>query len=598
MVLAWTTDRRPAVICAMKPKLTDSRLANLGANVIFEAFKAYQNQFNVITLRARARFEQRDWHGLQADATERLDLYRKIIKRNVSDICSLLDDRVTEKLVWASLKAVYSGLIADRDDWELAETFFNSVTRQIFTTVGVDPQIEFVDTDFESPPTLPKKSVYLTYPQMASTQALVGQILADFSLDVPYQNSPRDIRLVAEKIDEQLRVMAALRVVERADVVKSVFYRGKGAYVVGRMYSGAHLIPLVLALLHTPRGVVVDAVLMDEDAVSILFSYTRSYFHVEVDRPYDLVHFLKSIMPRKRLAELYIAIGYNKHGKTELYRDLLRHLASTDDRFEIAKGERGMVMIVFTLPTYDLVFKMIKDHFSYPKRTTRQEVMAKYHLVFKHDKAGRLVDAQEYEHLKFHRSRFTETCLAELREAAAQNVVFDGDDVVINHAYVERRLSPLNIYAREANDEAARAAIVDYGNAVKDLIKTNIFPGDLLLKNFGVTRHGRVVFYDYDELTLLTACNFRKMPQATNFEDELFAEGWFTPGDNDIFPEEFVHFLGLPDDLHQVFVTHHRDLFEADYWRGIQTRLNAGEVIHIFPYSQRLRLPTVEQDLL
>jgi isocitrate dehydrogenase kinase/phosphatase len=224
--------------------------------------------------------------------------------------------------------------------------------------------------------------------------------------------------------------------------------------------------------------------------------------------------------------------------------------------------------------------------------------MNKYHLVFNHDKAGRLVDAQEFEHLKFQRSQFTDTCLAELLEVAAQSVTVDGDYVVIKHAYVERRLSPLNIYAREASNEAARGAIIDYGHAVKDLIKTNIFPGDLLLKNFGVTRHGRVVFYDYDELTLLTNCRFRKMPQARNFEDEFFAEGWFTPGENDIFPEEFEHFLGLPDDLHQVFVDNHSDLFEAAYWRSIQKRLNAGEVIHIFPYDENKRLSTVKQDYI
>ena len=245
-----------------------------------------------------------------------------------------------------------------------------------------------------------------------------------------------------------------------------------------------------------------------------------------------------------------------------------------------------------------VVFKVIKDHFSYPKRTTRQEVMSKYHLVFQHDKAGRLVDAQQFEHLKFNRNRFTPECLAELQEVAAQSVTVDGEYVIIKHAYIERRLSPLNIYTREATKGAASAAVIDYGNAVKDLIKTNIFPGDLLLKNFGVTRHGRVVFYDYDELTLLTTCRFRKMPQARNLEDELFDEGWFTPAENDIFPEEFKHFLGLPDDLHQVFVEHHEDLFDFKYWRGIQKRLKDGEVIHIFPYSQRRRLQNSDLNLL
>lgn len=574
----------------IKPALTDSRLANLGAKTIFEAFESYLQQFDVITCRAKSRFEMCDWHGLQHDATERLDLYRKIIKDTVAAIRELLADRLLEKLVWVSIKAVYSNLIAGQDSWELAETFFNSLTRQIFTTVGVDPQIEFVDTDYEVPPTRAKVPVYRTYPQTVTTVELVETVLNDYFFQAPYRSRSRDMQQVAERIEAQLRAVAALRVVERTDVIRSVFYRDNGAYLVGRIYSGAQTIPLVIVLLNTPHGIAIDAVLMDEEAVSILFSFTRSYFHVEVTRPYDLVHFLKSIMPRKRVAELYIAIGYNKHGKTEMYRDMLRHLAYTNDKFEIAKGERGMVMLVFTMPTYDVVFKVIKDHFSYPKRTTRQAVRQKYHLVFKHDKAGRLVDAQEFEHLKFHCSRFNQACLTELSEMAGQSVKIDGDDVIIKHAYVERRLIPLNIYSREASAEAARAAIIDYGNAVKDLIKTNIFPGDLLLKNFGVTRHGRVVFYDYDELTLLTECYFRHMPQTPHYEDEIFAEGWFTPNENDIFPEEFRHFLGLPEELHQVFEEYHSDLFEADYWCDIQARLRSGEIIHTFPYDDRKRL--------
>ena len=574
----------------MNQHLTDSRIANLGANAIHEAFQTYRIQFNVITRRAKARFEGRDWHGMQADAAERLDLYKKIVDQIVIDIRDLLETRLNQKLVWASIKAVFSGLITNRDDWELAETFFNSVTRRIFATVGVDPQIEFVDTDFESPPTQAKHSVYYTYTQPNSTAVLLKNILDDYRFQITFQDIERDVQLVTEEINAQLRKIKALRVAERAEMVKSVFYRGKGAYLVGRIYSGPHLIPLVLALINTPRGIVIDAVLLTEDEVSILFSFTRSYFHVEVDRPYDLAHFLKSIMPRKRFAELYISIGYNKHGKTEMYRDLLHHLAYSRDKFEIARGERGMVMVVFTMPTYDLVFKIIKDHFSYPKTTTRRDVMEKYHLVFNHDRAGRLVDAQEFEHLKIHRERFTEKALNELLQVAAQTVLIEADYVIIRHGYVERRLSPLNLYVREADEASARAAVIDYGNAIKDLMATNIFPGDLLLKNFGVTRHGRVVFYDYDELCLLTGCNFRTIPRATNFEDEFFAESWFTPDDNDIFPEEFRHFLGLPDDLKQIFIKYHDDLFEAEFWQHIQARLQSGEVIHIFPYDQTKRL--------
>jgi isocitrate dehydrogenase kinase/phosphatase len=431
------------------------------------------------------------------------------VDHTVAEIRRLLDDRICDTFVWASIKAVYSGLIAERNDWEIAETFFNSITRRIFATVGVDHQIEFVDTDFETPPTQAHQEVYRTYERGPSTAALIKAILADHHFDEVYEDLPRDAQLAAARIDDHFQALGAQWPLLRAEMITSVFYRNKGAYLVGRIRSDAQVIPLVLALLNTPQGVIIDAVLLREREVSILFSFTRSYFHVDVERLYDLVRFLRSIMPRKRIAELYTAIGHHKHGKTELYRDLLHHLAACDDHFEVARGQRGMVMAVFTLPSYDVVFKVIKDHFDAPKDTTRQAVMEKYHLVFKHDRAGRLVDAQEFEHLQFDRWRFSDALLDHLRRVAAQTVIVEAGHVVIKHAYVERRVTPLNLYVREADEDAARAAVLDYGYVLKDLAATNIFPGDMLLKNFGVTRQGRVVFYDYDELCLLTDCTFR-----------------------------------------------------------------------------------------
>jgi isocitrate dehydrogenase kinase/phosphatase len=395
---------------------------------------------------------------------------------------------------------------------------------------------------------------------------------------------------VAARVDAYLAAIGAAPRPLSAEVATSVFYRNKGAYLVGRIRSGTLVIPLVLALLHAPQGVVVDAVLLREHEISILFSFTRSYFHVDVERPYDLVRFLRSIMTRKRIAELYMAIGYHKHGKTELYRDLLHHLAHSDDQFEIARGQRGMVMTVFTLPSYDVVFKIIKDHFDSPKDTTRQAVMEKYQLVFKHDRAGRLVDAQDFEHLQFDRRLFSDALLDELRRVASQTVTVEGKYVTIRHAYVERRVTPLNLFIRESDAAATRAAVVDYGYALKDLAATNIFPGDILLKNFGVTRQGRVVFYDYDELCLLLDCVFRTLPQPTSFEEEFAAEPWFGIGEHDIFPEELRRFLGLEDALRDVFLQFHADLFDVRFWHEIQARLKAGEVLDIFPYLQSERL--------
>ncbi len=570
--------------------LTDSRLANLGARAIYGAFDEYHAQFKTITRRARTHFEQRDWHRIREDAAARLDLYSEVVARTVTEIRDLLGARSHDKLIWASIKAVYSGMIAPRNDWELAETFLNSITRRIFTTVGVDPQVEFVDTDFDAPPTKPTQPMLRTYDAPHSLEALIANILTDYAFTVDYEDRARDARLGAEAIGEYVRALGLPCEVERAEMLEPVFFRGRRAYFVGRMWCGGTLLPLVLSLENNEPGVALDAVLCAEDDVSILFSFTRAYFHVEVARPYDLVRFLQEIMPRKPIGELYIAIGYNRHGKTELYRHLLHHLTSTDEQFIIAPGAPGMVMLVFTLPSYDVVCKVIRDHFDEPKTATRAEVMGKYYLVFKHDRAGRLIDAQEFEHLEFDRARFSDSLLEEMRRGAANTVHVDGQRVVITHLYIERRVQPLDIHVREAAEKAVRDAVIDYGRAIKDLAAANIFPGDLLLKNFGVTRHGRVVFYDYDELCLLTDCNFRTAPTPRDSIEELSAEPWFFVGEHDCFPAEFKPWLGLQEPWRSVFMEHHADLYEPDFWRDLQSRILAGEVIDILPYPHSKRL--------
>ena len=565
--------------------------ATVSAQLILDGFASYQDQFTAITQRAKQRFEKRDWSGLQADAIDRLDLYKTVVEGVVDRVRDSLGPEVEDKSVWAAMKSRYSELIANREDWDLAETFFNSITRRIFSTVGLDPNIEYVDTDFESPPTAAVEPVYRVYIDHQSPADLLERVLADYQFEVPYTDIRDDAELAAAQLTAHLPEVGALRSIERVEMVRTVFYRGQRAYLIGRVYSGLAVIPLVLALANTDAGVMVDAVLLEEDDVSTLFSFTRAYFHVEAERPYDLVRFLEVLTPRKRSAELYISIGYNKHGKTGLYRDLFRHLALTDQQFEFARGARGLVMVAFTMPGYDIVFKVIRDSFDPPKQTTRQSVMDKYQLVFRHDRAGRLVDAQEFEHLKFERKRFTDALLTELLTKAGRTVSVEGEYVVIDHAYLERRVIPLNLYVREASDRAISAAVVDYGRTIKDLAAADIFPGDMLLKNFGVTRHGRVVFYDYDELTLLRDCNFRVMPEPTTPEQEMASEPWFSVGEADIFPEEFRSFLGLSGDLREIFEKHHANIYEAGFWTSIQDRIAAGELIDILPYGpgQRLR---------
>ena len=574
--------------------LSDSRLSNFAAARILEGFEAYMARFRAFNARAPERFARGDWRGMQADAVGRLKVYSRVVAKAVEDISKMLGTRTDDPMLWIPIKAVYSGLITDRQDWELAETFHNSITRQIFDTVGVDERIEFVDTDFDSPPSPSTEPVYLIYDRQESTEALVEMILSEFLPDVSFARLDADAIAVASRIEATLTERGGLPVVGRAEVVRSVFYRGQSAYIVGLLYAGSVRLPMVLSMRHEGGGVVVDAVLLTEDEASILFSFTRSYFHVDVPRPYDLVRFLRRLMPRKRIAELYISIGQNKHGKTERYRDLLRHLHSTDERFEHAPGTQGLVMIVFTMPGYDDVFKVIRDRFPPPKRTTRGNIMDKYRMVFQHDRAGRLIDAQDFQHLQFDRSRFDPVLLDELLDEASRTVHIHGDTVVLEHLYVERRVIPLDLYARDAVFPAASAAVIDYGQAIKDLACTNIFPGDFLTKNFGVTRHGRVVFYDYDELSALTEVQFKEIPEPRDEIEAMSDSPWFGVDDTDVFPEEHRRFLGMPAELREVFLHRHGDLFEVEPWRAIQKRVAAGELMEVFPYGEEARLPGTE----
>ena len=566
-------------------------LARWGATSVRDSFAAYQSEFKHVTRRARLRFEARDWKGMQADTLSRLEVRPRWIAQGASELRGVLGEAATHPLLRELMKAQYERDLAERPDPELAKTFYNSVTRRIFGTVGVNPRAEFVAASTDLRPVHAGTPIHRAYPRQASTAALVRSILEDFAHAVPYRDLEGDARLAAAEIDAHLGAGDTGQPFDAVEMLKPIFYRGKGAYLVGRVRRGLALSPFILALLHGDGGVQLDAVLLRLQDASIVFSFTRSYFHVEVDRTGELIAFLRSILPQKPLSELYLAIGYNKHGKTVLYRDIVEHLARTSDRFATARGDRGMVMIVFALPSLDFVFKVIRDRFAPPKNVTRQEVKQKYALVFRHDRAGRLVDAQEFAHLVFDRARFEADILEELLEEAGETCRVDGERVFIRHLYAERRVSPLNLFIREKDEGTAREALLDYGQALRDLAATNTFPGDLLLKNFGVTRSWRVIFYDYDELCLVTDCNFRDIPRPRDDEDEWASEPTYYVGENDVFPEEFVRFLGLPEQLRGAFEAAHAEILTADFWRRMQAKHRAGEIVDIFPYrdGQRLR---------
>jgi isocitrate dehydrogenase kinase/phosphatase len=564
--------------------VTTPSLTTECARHIVDAFGFYNAEFRVITRRAPVRFDTRDWKGSQRDAVDRIDLYDRFVTQTIAELCLTLGDRALDRALWAEIRNEFAAQIEGLPDNEFTKTFFSSITRQLFGTVGVSPQIEFVATDLDPLANVRSTVGTNTYYNRGSLALLFEGLLGDLRFRSAWRDLDRSVEHIVAEINTLLGSTRERRSVEKIEVIRPVFYQFTRAYVVGRVIGRGFTLPLVIALKNTESGVLVDAVMLQPDDVSVVFGFARSYLHVDLDHVAEAVVFIKSLLPRKPVSEIFTVLGRAKQGKTERYRELMRALASTSDQFVHAAGERGLVMVCFTLPSFDVVFKIIRDKFPYPKNVLREEVQAKYRLVFKHDRVGRLVDAQEFKRLRFPRARFAPELLEELLSETASTVHVDGDDLIFDHLYIERRMTPLNLFLRTASPEAAERAVLDYGQCIRDLAYTNIFAGDLLLKNFGVTRHGRVIFYDYDELCQVTDCRFRDIPAATNPEDEMRDEAWFYVGDNDIFPETFIRFLAFSDEQRAAFLRVHQEVLTAEFWRTVQHRLLEGEVLEVVPY--------------
>jgi isocitrate dehydrogenase kinase/phosphatase len=556
------------------------------ARYIASAFSDYNAEFRAISRRAPLRFEGRDWQGSQRDGVERIELYDRFVNTAVTQLQQQLAERALDSATWREVKSSFSALIENLPDSEFTKTFFSSITRRLHGTVGVNSELEYIALDLDPLARITSHVVTNTYTNRGSLSHLFEEALTDFRFRTPYRDFDRSVAQVSQEVTAYCNSVGERRAVQTVDIIRPVFFQLTRAYLVGRVVGRGWQLPLVIALKNTESGVLVDAVMLAEDEVSVVFSFTRSYFHVDLERVGEAVLFLKSILPRKSVSELFTLLGRAKQGKTERYRELFRHLQQAADRFVHAPGERGLVMVCFTLPSFDVVFKVIRDRFPPSKNILREEVRAKYELVFKHDRAGRLVDAQEFRRLRFPRDRFAPELLEELAAETAVTVHADGEDLIFDHLYIERRMTPLNLYLRTGSRAESERAVLDYGQAIRDLAYSNIFAGDLLLKNFGVTRHGRVIFYDYDELCQVTDCHFRDLPQATSDEDEMRAESWFYVADNDVFPETFLSFLAFDETQRDAFLRAHGEVLTADFWRQVQERLKEGEVLEVLPYHQ------------
>ena len=578
------------------PKILSSQIAFDTARTILDGFDKHYRLFRRVSEAAKRHFEEGDWTTAQTEARERIAYYDKRVEECVRILEDDYDDEDLTDNVWREVKLHYIGLLTDHKQPELAETFFNSVCCKMLHRAYYHNDFIFVrpaiSTEYiENAEPVPTYRVY--YPETDGLRFTLKRIVTNFQLQRKFADLDRDVGQVEARL---LKIFGsdAPEPNHQIQVLSSLFFRNKGAYIVGKRINGGRQYPFIVPILHNRRGeLVLDTVIFDPVTIVVLFSFTRAYFMVDMEVPSAYVQFLRSMLPNKPRSEIYTVIGLQKLGKTLFYRDYLHHLRHSSDRFEAAPGIRGLVMVVFALPSFPYVFKVIKDSFPPPKETTKELVKEKYTLVKNHDRVGRMADTLEYSDVAFPRSRFDDDLLAELKSVAPSIVEEDEAQVVIRHLYIERRMTPLNIWlgrAEERGDESAiEHGVREYGNAIRELVGVNIFPGDMLYKNFGVTRHGRVVFYDYDEIEYVTDCNFRTIPAPRHEEDEMASEPWYPVGKNDVFPEQFGTFLLGNPSVKKYFLRHHAELLTPEFWQMRKKRIMEGIIDDVFPYPQELR---------
>jgi isocitrate dehydrogenase kinase/phosphatase len=569
----------------------DTALARSIADVLIEGFDRHYGLFRTTSASAKERFERAAWAGAQRAAQERIQFYDLRVAECVDRLRSEFDLEAFEAPLWRQVKLFYIGLLVEHHQPELAETFFNSVITRILRRTYAQNDLIFVRAtmatdDIESDP-----PVYRSYyPAGDGLRECIGRIFRDFEWAVAFADLDRDVDRVVRELDERTRATSMhIESNHQIQVLGSPFYRNKAAYVLGKIVNGDQEQPFVVPVLHDDSGrLALDAVLLDEEQLNVLFSLSRAYFMVDMDVPASYVEFLRTMAPSRQRADLYTMLGLGKQGKTLFFRDLLQHLHHSDDEFVEAPGIKGQVMLVFTLPSYPFVFKVIKDVFGFGKETTRAKVREKFTMVKHVDRVGRMADTLEFTELALPRERFSAALLDELQRLAPSMIEL-GESLVIRHCYVERRMVPLNIHLERATPDELDAAVIEYGNAVRDLAIANIFPGDMLWRNFGVNRHGRVVFYDYDEIEYLSDCNFRRIPPAPSSDDELADGAWYGVLPHDVFPEEFATFLLGDARLRQPFLRHNADLLEPEFWQACQRRLEDGNIADFFPYPESVR---------
>ncbi|MEJ2379995.1 MAG: bifunctional isocitrate dehydrogenase kinase/phosphatase [Gammaproteobacteria bacterium] len=579
----------------MRRSDTDAEKIRLTAKWILQEFEVYYYDSRAIPALAQQAFENRDPNTSVALSKKRLSVYNESINELGPSLKAAFPRVAQDESIWSQVEACYVPLIRGRYEADLAFSYLRSVKRKL--SQGEWKPVTYGFGQWAHKTDQSSAKVYRTFPVNGELgPRLVEDLLAIPQFSTPYRDLHADAAAVAERVNH---ILAGQRPypsrISTIDMIDAGFFRNRGAYLCGRMMlDGGRLMPLVIALLNSPEGIYVDAVIHREADVHNLFSSTLAHFHVTNPYYHELSAFLHTLMVERPLGLHYTTIGFNHVGKVAVMLELQDEIVRHREVLQTAIGFRGTVAIAFSAPSLAYTFKVIRDRptdqYKWGEFLGVGWVLGKYSRVHEINRTGSMLDNVIYYNMKLDRTWFDPALLEELLDKASQSVSLRGKDVVFKYLIGQRRMIPLPVFLETASPEDAETAVINLGHCIKNNAAANIFNKDLDSRNYGVSRFLRVFLYDYDALERCTEVKVRTNNDRIDGEEDI--PEWYFEDGVVFLPEEMEVGLQLPTRaLRRVFREVHGDLMTTAYWEKIQADLLAGEIPSIRTYPEACELP-------
>ena len=563
----------------------------LAAQLILTVYDEFYRRLCEYPHLAQRAFEDMDPHASIRISQERLGLYSRYIAEHGPRILAAFPALAANLAVWDALDRLFTAMIVDRYDADIAFSFAHSIRRNI--SRGLWRPVAY---SFPPPSKLRAYSMASVHRRLRISGRIDTELLCTAlqtpNFAVPFRDLQGDAQRILERVEQVLGgpghgVPLAL------DVIDAGFFRDRSAFIVGRwLLADGGIAPFVVALLNSADGIYADAVLHRVSDIHDLFSSALANFHVTTRLYYQTCVFLFSLMPRRPFGHHYSTIGYNHVGKVAILNEI-NDQVRCGHRFERSPGVPGTVALGFTFDECAYHLKVIRDRptssYKWGAYPGVAAVSDKYRVVHEINRAGSMLDNVMYFNLRLDRGMFDPALLDEICSQAAESVQVDDGGVYLRLLIVQMKIVPLPVYLENAGEDATRAVMISLGHCIRNNAATNIFNKDLDSRNYGVGRYGRVFLFDYDAVEKLTDVKIR-----TNTDREPGEEAvpeWFFEEGVIFLPEELEHGMQLKSHhARRCFHEENSDLLGMEYWLDVQRKLKRGEVPGLKTYPDSTKL--------